>query len=202
MKSLFLALSLVSFGAFATSAKVEATAASQEKSYNVENTSKVVWLGKKIGGEHTGTVAIKGGSLKFDKKNFVGGDFEVDMTSITVTDIKDAEYNAKLVGHLKNDDFFSVEKNPSASLKIKSAKKVKGSTYDVVGDLTIKGITNEVTFKVDIKDSAKEVKAKAKLVFDRTKFKVEYNSGKIFPSIGDKLIYDDVELNVELMAKK
>ena len=201
MKSLFLALSLVSFGAFATSAKVEATA-SQEKSYNVENTSKVVWLGKKIGGEHTGTVAIKGGSLKFDKKNFVGGDFEVDMTSITVTDIKDAEYNAKLVGHLKNDDFFSVEKNPSATLKIKSAKKVKGSTYDVVGDLTIKGITNEVTFKVDIKDSAKEVKAKAKLVFDRTKFKVEYNSGKIFPSIGDKLIYDDVELNVELMAKK
>jgi polyisoprenoid-binding protein YceI len=201
MKSLFLALSLVSFGAFATSAKVEATA-TQEKSYNVENTSKVVWLGKKIGGEHTGTVAIKGGSLKFDKKNFVGGDFEVDMTSITVTDIKDAEYNAKLVGHLKNDDFFSVEKNPSANLKIKSVKKVKGSTYDVVGDLTIKGITNEVTFKVDIKDSAKEIKAKAKLVFDRTKFKVEYNSGKIFPSIGDKLIYDDVELNVELMAKK
>ena len=201
MKSLFLALSLVSYGAFATSAKVEAPA-TQEKSYNVENTSKVVWLGKKIGGEHTGTVAIKGGSLKFDKKNFVGGDFEVDMTSITVTDIKDAEYNAKLVGHLKNDDFFSVEKNPSANLKIKSAKKVKGSTYDVVGDLTIKGITNEVTFKVDIKDSAKEIKAKAKLVFDRTKFKVEYNSGKIFPSIGDKLIYDDVELNVELMAKK
>ncbi|MFZ4714611.1 MAG: YceI family protein [Bacteriovoracaceae bacterium] len=202
MKNLLMALTLVtSFNALAAK-PVKAIAPAEAATYAIDNNSKLTWLGKKVGGEHSGTIGIKSGSLKFDDKKLVGGEFEVDMTSIAVSDIKDPEYNGKLVGHLKSDDFFSVEKNPSATLKIKSAKKEKGNTYNVVGDLTIKGITNEVTFKADVTDADKEVSAKAKLVFDRTKFKVEYNSGKIFKSIGDKLIYDDVELNIDLMAKK
>ncbi len=191
MKQLF---ALVLFASFSVHAA--------PTSYNVGSSSKVVWLGKKVGGEHTGKVNVKSGSLTFDKKALSSGDMEIDMTSITCTDLTDPEYNGKLVGHLKSDDFFSTDKHPTSTLKIKSAKKAKGNTYDVVGDLTIKGITNEVAFKADVVESAKDVNVKAKLVFDRTKWKIEYKSGKIFQNLGDKLIHGDVELNVDLTAKK
>lgn len=194
----FLALALLtSFTALAAPAKK-----AEPATYSLDTASKVVWLGKKVGGEHTGNVNVKSGNLVFDNKALVSGDVEVDMTSITCTDLKDPEYNGKLVGHLKADDFFAADKFPTSTIKIKSAKKVKGNTYDVVGDLTIKGITNEVAFKADVVDAAKDVKVKAKVVFDRTKWKIEYKSGKIFQNLGDKLIYDDVELNVDLTAKK
>lgn len=193
MRSLVLSLVLMSsFSAFAKEMVYVADPAA----------SKVVWLGKKVTGEHTGLVNLKSGNLKFDDKKIVGGDFEVDMSSITNTDLKDAKYNADLVGHLKSADFFNSAEYPTASLKIKSVTKVKGNNYKIVADLIIKGISNEVTYNADVVDSAKSVSAKGTIVFDRTKYKIEYKSGKFVPNLGDKLIYDDVQLTVDLVAKK
>lgn len=193
MKSLMLSLVLLS--SFSVMAK--------EVTFTADSAaSKVVWLGKKVTGEHTGVISLKSGNLKFDDKKFVGGEFEVDMSSITVTDLTDPKYNADLVGHLKSPDFFNSAQFPVSTLKIKSATKVKGSNYKIVADLTIKGISNEVTYNADVVDSAKSVSTKGKIIFDRTKYKIEYKSGKFVPNLGDKLIYDDVQLNVELVAKK
>lgn len=175
----------------------------KELTYNADPAaSKVGWLGKKVTGEHSGLITLKKGSLKFNDKNFVGGEFEVDMTTISNTDLKDAKYNSDLVGHLKSPDFFNVAQFPAATLKIKSVSKVKGNNYKIVADLTIKGITNEVTYNADVVDSAKAISAKGKIIFDRTKYKIEYKSGKFVPNLGDKLIYDDVELSVDLAANK
>ncbi len=197
MKKLLALVLLTSFSAIAAPAKK-----AEPVTLSLDTASKVVWLGKKVGGEHTGNVNVKSGNLVFDNKALASGEVEVDMASITCTDLTDPEYNGKLIGHLKSDDFFATDKNPTSTLKIKSVKKVKGNTFNIVGDLTIKGITNEVAFKADVVDSAKDVNVKAKLVFDRTKWKIEYKSGKIFQNLGDKLIHDDVELNVDLTAKK
>jgi polyisoprenoid-binding protein YceI len=169
--------------------------------------SKVGWLAKKVTGQHNGYVSLKEGTLEVSKDKITGGEFTMDMTSITCEDIKKEEAgNAKLVGHLKADDFFAVAKHPTATFVIKKAdylgKKGKDDSYKITGDLTIKGITNPVTFEATTTGSGKKMTAVAKLVFDRVLWKIEYNSGKIFESIGDKMIYDDVELSLNLAFTK
>lgn len=160
--------------------------------------SKVVYVGKKVAGSHTGEVKLASGNLIFNKNALTGGEFVADMTSITNTDITDKEYHGKFIGHMLADDFFAVEKNPTATFVIKNAKKLKGDKYKITGDLTIKGKTAPVTFDA----TATKEKASGTLTFDRTKYDIKYGSGKFFQGLGDKMILDDVQLDITLTAKK
>jgi polyisoprenoid-binding protein YceI len=168
--------------------------------------SKVGWFAKKVTGQHNGYVSLKEGSLQVEKGKIIGGEFTLDMTTISCEDIKDAGMNGKLLGHLKSDDFFSVEKNPTAKFVIKkvtsTGKKGNDETYNLSGDLTIKGITNAITFDAKTTGSGKKITATAKFTFDRTLWKIEYNSKKFFESIGDKMIYDDVEMTLNVAFVK
>lgn len=170
--------------------------------YKVDSNSNVKWIGKKIGGAHEGNVKVKGGTLEFDGKNLKSGTVEVDMTTITNTDLTDAEYNKKLVDHLRSDDFFSVEKNKTATLNIKSVVPAKGGMINVVGELTIKGITKPVIFDAKVTESKDKVSATANVVFDRTDYDIKYKSLKFFSDVADKAIDDKVTLVVTVNAKK
>lgn len=182
------------------------TVAAREKkpakaNYKVETKQSFLkWTGKKVTGKHFGKVKIKSGKLNFEGIDLKGGEFEIDMTSITVDDISNQEWNTKLVNHLKNDDFFSVDKHETAKVTIKSVTLGKG-VYNVTADLTIKGITKPVYFDADIQNKKGTIEAKAKITFNRTLWNVKYNSGKFFKDLGDKMIYDDVEIEVNLVAK-
>ncbi len=164
----------------------------QEKAVKAED-SKVTWKGYKVTGSHEGTIALKEGTLSFKGDQLVGGNFTVDMTSINTTDLS-GEYQGKLNGHLKSDDFFGVQKFPSATLKITSAKANGKNSYEVTGDLTIKGKTNPITFDMSIYGS----KASATLKVDRSKYDVRYGSGTFFDNLGDRTIYDEFDLVVDL----
>lgn len=161
-------------------------------------TSKVVYIGKKVTGQHTGEVKIASGTLNFEGNTLKSGEFTADMATINNTDLTDAEYNKKLVGHLNSEDFFSTAKFKTATLVTTSVTKVKDNTYKVVADLTIKGQTHPVTFNAD----ATPAGATAVLTFDRTKYDIKYGSGKFFQGLGDKMINDEVQLTVTLTAKK
>ena len=80
--------------------------------------SSVEWLGKKIGRQHEGNIQLKSGSFELQDDQIVAGNFVVDMTTITNSDLENENYNQKLVGHLKSDDFFGVEKFPSTTFKV------------------------------------------------------------------------------------
>jgi polyisoprenoid-binding protein YceI len=158
------------------------------------------WTGKKVTGQHTGAITISKGSVVADGKNVTGGNFDFDMTSITCTDLTDKGYNDKLVGHLKGEDFFSVDKHPTAKFVLTKAALKSGNDYEVTGNLTIKGITNEITFPAMIKLDDKTLVAIAKIVVNRTKYDIKYGSASFFESIGDKAINDEFELDVNVVA--
>lgn len=190
----FIALTAITAFAFTTTAK-------KDINYTIDTKSTTAtWLGKKVTGEHTGGISISKGNIVSDGKNITGGTIEFDMNSITNTDITDKEYKGKLIGHLKSDDFFSTEKNPTAKFEISKATLKSGNDYDIVGKLTIKGITNEISFPALIKMDAKTVVTVAKITVNRTKFDIKYGSAAFFESIGDKAISDDFELNVNVVA--
>lgn len=164
--------------------------------------SKVNWVGKKVTGEHQGFINISDGKVITNGKTVTGGTFDIDMTSITCTDLTDKGYNDKLVGHLKSDDFFGTEKFPKATLVITSAKDLGKGQYTVAGNLTIKGITKPVEFPAAIQVTEKEVRSTARIKVDRTKYDIKYGSGSFFDNLGDKAIDNEFELNVDLIAKK
>jgi len=167
-----------------------------------KKSSSVIWTGSKPTGSHTGNVTLKDGHLLFDHGNLVGGEFTIDMTSITCTDIESEKKNKYLVDHLKDEDFFDVNKFPEAKLVVNRVKNLQGSQFEMKGNMTIKGITKPVTFNADIKINRNSYTAIAKIVIDRTKWGVEYKSGNIFKDLGDKIIYDDMEFDIFLVSEK
>lgn len=184
-------------------AVTEKPAARKATTFSVDvKKSTLAWHGKKVTGEHHGTVELNKGNLVFDGKKLTGGLIEVDLTTIKNLDVADEGYRAKLVNHLKSDAFFNVEKYPTATLKITKATPKGGNQYDVTGDLTIRGKTAPVTFPATVTLDGNNATATATVVVDRSKYDVKYGSKSFFENIGDKMIYDEFDLKVNLVATK
>jgi polyisoprenoid-binding protein YceI len=158
--------------------------------------SNIDWVGKKVTGSHNGTITVKEGEFIFNGRKLTGGKFSIDTTSIKILDITDPATNAQFAGHLASDDFFSTQKYPEATLEITSV-----SGNHVEGDLTIKGITRPIGFDVAVNINGDILIATGKLLIDRTKYEMKFRSGNFFKDLGDTLIYNDFELNVNVTAK-
>ena len=126
--------------------------------------STVKWKGSKVTSSHEGNIKLSSGKLILEHGKLVGGEFEIDMTSIKNTDIEDEEYREKLEGHLKSKDFFNVEQFPLAIITITKVVKGDGNSYKVVADLTIKGITHSVTFDANVVINGVNFSATAKVI--------------------------------------
>lgn len=189
-------------------AATEAATPAKARAYKVDvEKSDVKWHAKKVTGEHFGTIDLKSGQMDIQGNRVVGGTFAFDINSITVTDIKDAEYNQKLVGHLKSDDFFGAEKNPTATFRITSVKPIAKAAAGqpnttVTGDLTIKGITKPVSFPATVTVKNGVATAKGHVTVDRSKFDIRYGSKSFFDNLGDKAIYDDFVVTLDLRASQ
>lgn len=177
------------------------------KEFKVQTSeSKVFWTGKKVSGEHVGVISLKNGEIVLDSNLFVSANINIDMSTIICTDIEDATYNQKLVGHLKSDDFFSVEKFPESNFKATqfdaiSEAKSGEANYTVKGLLSIKGISHEISFpaKLEIKNDILQIDASVSV--DRTKWNIKYGSGSFFDGLGDKMIHDKFDLKFQLVSK-
>ena len=164
--------------------------------------SSIEWLAKKVTGQHVGTIKLASGQLETNGKALKSGSFLIDMNTIVCTDLQ-GEYNGKLIGHLRSDDFFSVEKNPISKFVITKVTAAGTDRANITGNLTIKGITQAITFPASVKKQGNAMVAVAKNVkVDRTKYDIRYGSKSFFASIGDKAIDDEFELSINLVATK
>ncbi len=169
------------------------TTIAQNKKINVEK-SKINWVGKKVTGQHSGTINFADGTLVFKGKALKGGSFTVDMPSIIVTDLETGKGKEKLEGHLKADDFFGTSKFATAKLTFKTIAKNNDNTYNVTADMNIKDVTAPVTFVFIVKGNT----ASTSFKIDRTKYGIKYGSGSFFDNLGDKAISDEFDLTVNL----
>lgn len=181
-----------------------ATAVMVSGTYTVEPSSVVEWVGKKPTGQHTGTIGLQSGSLTIDNGK-VTGDFTIDMNSITVTDITEADGKLDLEAHLKGtgkedgaDHFFNVKTYPTGIFKLTSFDGA-----NVTGDLTLKGKTKTISFPATLTITDNEVTLESKpFEINRVDFGVNYASKSVFGDLKDKFINDEIELVVKVKAKK
>jgi polyisoprenoid-binding protein YceI len=159
---------------------------------NIE-ASTIKWTATKVTGEHYGSVQFKEAELDVQNGQLKGGSFTVDMNTIQDLDME-GEWKAKLEGHLRSDDFFSVATYPTASFVTTNVKSLGNGKYSVTGDMTIKGKTHPLTFEANLANNT----ATATLKIDRTLYDVRYGSTKFFDALGDKAIYDEFTLEVSM----
>lgn len=163
--------------------------------------STVNWKAEKLTGSHEGTIGIKSGSFKTSNDKITSGSFVINMTTIVNTDLTDAEYNKKLIGHLSSPDFFDVAKFPEAVFTITKPVDLTKAVTEVHGNLTIKGISKPLIFKTVIKKDGNSYVFNANsIVVDRTAYNIKYGSGTFFSDLGDKVIYDEFTIKLQLVA--
>jgi polyisoprenoid-binding protein YceI len=169
--------------------------------------SSMNWVGKKVTGQHNGTIKIANGEVGIDNSGaVVGGSFEMNMKSIANLDLDDTEWNNKLITHLKSDDFFAAEKFPTSRFEITKVEPLSDPakpTFNntVSGNLTIKGITKSISFPASIKFENGAVSSFADFEIDRTQWDIKYGSGKFFENLGDKMISDNFNISFKITAR-
>lgn len=200
MKKLFTFLMLIILASCNTNPNQASTQQAQgvataDNIYNIETAqSQITWTGREVSTSyHYGTLDFVSGNFEISNGEIVNGEFIVDMTSINNQDME-GDSKARLEGHLKSDDFFSVESYPTAAISINSSELISDGKWNVSADLSIKGFTHPVNFEM----ISSEDGWSANLVFDRSKYDVRFRSGSFFENLGDKLIYDDIELSINL----
>ena len=164
--------------------------------YNIENeTSYVTWTGREVSTSfHYGTIDLASGQFELSEGLISSGEFVVDMTSIKNQDLPSEFAQDRLETHLKSDDFFSVEAYPTAKISISQSAIISEGKWLVSADLTIKNFTHPIEFEM-----VNSVEGwNASLVFDRSLYEVKFRSGTFFEMLGDKMIYDDIELEINL----
>lgn len=174
--------------------------------------SKIEWTGTKPTGKHTGTITLADGAVFVKDSVLDSGKFNIDMNTITVTDLKAGDGKEDLEAHLKGtaadakeadmDHFFNVKKFPTGSFEITSAKTENGKT-SVEGNLTLKGITKNVKFPAKVTVNGDTVTLESDVFsINRTLWNVNYASKSVFDNLGDKFVNDEIELKVSVTAKK
>jgi polyisoprenoid-binding protein YceI len=182
---------------------VGTTFAQKEVKYILDIKKSVIyWNGRKMMGSHQGTINFKSGTIVFKDKKLVSASFIVDMNSIKNTDIEDPEKNKNLVTHLKSDDFFNVEKFPEAQMVVTKIDRKPRDDYFLIGKLTIRGKSSDVKMPVTFAFNGDRLSSNITCAFDRSKHDVKFGSESFFAKIGDKIIYDDIDLNVFIEAEK
>lgn len=161
--------------------------------------SSIKWTGRELSTKsHYGSLQMKNGSLTVNTDGTINGIIKIDMTTIDCEDLQ-GRSKASLERHLRSDDFFSVESHPIATLTFKSEGGIgAGNKLAFNGDLEIKGISHPISFESEVKSVDPKVTALVDMTFDRSKYNVRFRSGTFFQNLGDKLIYDDIEISVDI----
>jgi len=166
--------------------------------FNIDNVLR--WNAKKVGGSHYGNVTISGGEIEIKDGMIQGGSMNVNMQSIQVLDIENQEDKLKLEGHLRSDDFFSVDAFPTASIVLQPSGN-SGYEQNVVGELTIKGITREIPMLISLNPVEGGLNFNANVMVDRTEFGIQYKSQK-FDALLDNFIYDEFEIKAKISTSR
>jgi polyisoprenoid-binding protein YceI len=171
-----------------------------------EEASEVHWRGTKVGGEHNGTVSISGGEVTVSEGAVTGGNLTIDLTSIVNEDLQ-GDMNARLVGHLKSEDFFHTEEYPNAVFEFVSAEAISAEapeggiapTHEITGNLTMRGVTKSISFPAAVSIDEKSVAVKTnEFSIDRTLWGVNFKSRTVFAEFKDDYISDMINLKFDV----
>jgi polyisoprenoid-binding protein YceI len=184
-------------------------AAAHDGVYRVDAEKSVVeWIGRNINNRHHGRIAITGGEVVLADGRPASGRIVLDMNTITNLDLQDEGWRGMLHRHLKSEDFFDVERYPTATFELRGAAVIAGATpgtpnVEIAGSLTIKDTSRSICIPAMIAAQGDGgLKAQAAFDLDRTLWNVCYGSGRMYERLGMHLVNDLVSIEMFIVAQK
>jgi polyisoprenoid-binding protein YceI len=158
-----------------------------------ETSGKVGFVGAKITNKHEGNFAKFKGTFHImeAKPEASKVEVDIDMNSLTIEP-------AKLKGHLLSADFFEAEKFPTAKFISTAVAPIEGKpgSFNVTGQLTLHGKTQEIKFPAELSASPNSGSVKTEFAINRKDFDI------VYPGMPDDLIADNVLIQLDITAKK
>ena len=175
--------------------------------YAIDTTaSMILWTGRNLLNFHHGRLQLSGGELAVRDGKVVRGRAAVDMASLECFDLTDSALNRALLGHLRSEDFFAVDRFPTAEFLFERVEPLPDATpgspnYLVAGALTLRGITAPVEFSAVIgpRPEGGQI-AQAQLDIDRTKWGALYGSGRFYSRLAGHLVNDLIHLHLKILT--
>ncbi|HEX5136195.1 MAG TPA: YceI family protein [Planctomycetota bacterium] len=167
--------------------------------------SLIGWVGRNPGGSHDGTLRFKGGRITVEAGAITEGEFEIDMRTIEVADLS-GEMAGLLRRHLESEDFFAIAANPVARFTVMRMVPIGGATpgapnFEVEGDLHVRGVTNPTAFPATVGVRSGDMTLEAHFDIDRTRWNVNYGSGKLYARLGMHLVHDHVTVQARVVLQ-
>lgn len=165
--------------------------------------STVNWKGSKFWGlgKHEGTVRLANGYVILDSGRVVGGRFVVDMRTIEVSDIPLHEPvpRNRLTRHLMDEDFFAVERYPTATFVLRAAQAHEDNDgFRLTGDLTMRGVTHPIAVDVEIREGADGlVRGTSRFRIDRHRWGVSFRGSRLT----NDLVDDEIQFNLDFTLR-
>lgn len=169
--------------------------------------SKMLWNTGKFMGGHSGYLLFNAGSLSFSPAGEpLNGVFSMDMNSLRSTDNPVEENRKKTDASLRMPDFFDAVKYPTSSIHVKKITRIGSSNnFKVLGDLTIKGITNPVLFTATIDTKVNTTRITGNVDIQRQLWNIDSkpkeNSVNLMTGLKESLV-PDIHVSLDLVLNK
>lgn len=181
----------------------------QDGAYRIDaENSRLEWIGRSLNNRHYGRIAVQRGELLIAGGRLSSGSIVFDMNTIENLDLQDPTWRDMLIRHLKSDDFFAVERFPTASFTLTGWEVQEGASPEapngiVAGDLSIRDVTRPISFPAIVAPQQDgSIKAHAAFDIDRTLWNVCYGSCRLFERLGMHLVHDIITLELFVLARQ
>ncbi len=165
--------------------------------------SLVRWRGTKVGGgSHAGVVHLADGHIRLQDGRVRSGRVTVDMHSIAVTDIPpdQPEPRALLREHLSHDEFFGVDRFPTAHFVLTAVEPAEHGLYTVSGNLAIRDSVHNVTFQAAAPVVTEgELWASAHFGIDRQLWGIDFDGRT--SALRNAIVHDLIQLQLTVVAR-
>ncbi|GAB3367117.1 YceI family protein [Amycolatopsis echigonensis] len=155
---------------------------------------------------HAMVTKVRGSFNEFEGSFTLDGENPQNSSATVTIQTKSVDTrNADRDGHLRTNDFLSCDEFPTITFTSTGIKQTGEDTFDVTGDLTIKGITKSVTVPFEFGGSAKDPFGNDRVGFEgstsinRSDFGVTFNAAL---ETGGVLVSDKITLEFEISAIK
>lgn len=179
----------------------------ENRLYRVDlDESLIEWAGRNPNTRHFGTLRLSEGSISVHDGSFTGS-FTLDMRSIVNRSLAGDPLREVLEAHLASDDFFFVERFPTARFVVESARIVDLPTlsapnFSVNGVLDLHGLRKDIVFDATLNNlDGGGIVAEAHFDIDRTRWDIIYGSSRFFEHLGMHLVFDPISIQLHIVAR-
>jgi polyisoprenoid-binding protein YceI len=155
---------------------------------------------------HAMVTKVRGQFTEFEGSATVeGGDVAGATVSLTIQAASIDTRNDQRDGHLRSNDFLAMEEFPQITFVSTAVRETGPTSFDVVGDLTIKGVTNSITIPFEFEGAATDpfgnqrVGFEGSVAINRKDYGVTWNATL---ETGGVLVSEKITLEFEISAIK